>query len=351
MKKILAIIIAAILAFGFSGCEKEPPSVYLFGESHGAEIITLKEYELWHDYYHNEGMRHLFIEDSYAGAQFLNIWMQSEDNTILEQLRGDTKGSSAYADVHWDFYRLIKENCPETVFHGTDIGHQYDTTCTRYLEYLEENGMKDSEEYRLALENLEDGKYFYDTLDPNLADGYKAWDFREEKMAENFIREFDSLGGESVMGIYGSSHTPLDGMSNYNRNLPCMANMIHQNYGESVTMLSTFVEDLIDSPIIVETVSVNGKDYEASYYGSIYVANYTDDYEYFNFWRLENAYEDFKGYSKSSRNMTISTFPMPVKENEILVIDYISKTGETERTVHIITIRNGEPLAKELVIE
>lgn len=29
-------------------------------------------------------------------------------------------------------------------------------------------------------------------------------------MAENFIREFEKLGSENIMGIYGSAHTGLD---------------------------------------------------------------------------------------------------------------------------------------------
>lgn len=351
IKKLIAyVILAVMLITGFSGCEKEPPTIYLYGENHGMESYTIKEFELWYGHYHNEGMRHLFIETSVAGAQFLNIWMQSDDDTILEQLREDQKGTSAYADVNWEFYRLIKENCPETVFHGTDIGHQYDTTCARYLEYLEENGMKDSEEYNLVLENIEQGKTFYELYDPNSINGIKAGHYREEMMAQNFIREYDTLGGESIMGIYGSAHVPLDGTSYYNNDLPGMANMIHEHYGESVTMLSTYIADLIDSPIIVETLAINGKDYEASHYGSCYVANYMENYEYLDFWRLENAYEDFKDFQKSNGSAS-SLFPMPVYENDIIVIDFMLKNGETTRGIYIVTIRNGEPFAKELIIE
>ena len=50
------------------------------------------------------------------------------------------------------FYRTIKEQCPETVFHGTDVGHQYDSTGARYQDYLEERGLADTEDYRLTLE-------------------------------------------------------------------------------------------------------------------------------------------------------------------------------------------------------
>lgn len=58
--------------------------IYLYGESHGVEEILNKEVELWCDYYHNENMRHLFIEMPYYTAEFLNIWMQSDSNDILD---------------------------------------------------------------------------------------------------------------------------------------------------------------------------------------------------------------------------------------------------------------------------
>lgn len=37
-------------------------SIYLYGEAHGNAKIIDKEFELWSKYYHNEGMRHLFVE-------------------------------------------------------------------------------------------------------------------------------------------------------------------------------------------------------------------------------------------------------------------------------------------------
>ncbi|MBQ7873724.1 MAG: hypothetical protein IJ306_00985, partial [Oscillospiraceae bacterium] len=306
MKKIIVyILLASILITGFSGCKKEPPVIHLYGEyNHGREIYFMEEYKLWYDYYHNEGMRHLFIEDSYAGAQFLNIWMQSEDDTILDELRNDLVGTFAYAESNWEFFRLIKENCPETVFHGNDVGHQYKTIGARYLEYLEDTGMKNSEEYKIALENIEQGRIYYEVYNQIESGRYSDdYNYREEKMAENFIREFDSLKGESVMGIYGGSHSYIDGVNTATDNTsPCMANMIHQHYGDTVTMHSTQINELIDSPIHIETISVNGNDYEASYYGSCYVATMYEKYEYFYFWRLENAYEDFKDFSKNTNN-------------------------------------------------
>jgi len=48
------------------------------------------------------------------------------------------------------FYQSIKVLCPETVFHGTDIGFRHYYAGPRYLAYLRENGLEDSEPYSLT---------------------------------------------------------------------------------------------------------------------------------------------------------------------------------------------------------
>ena len=44
--------------------------IYLFGEEHGVEKILNKEVEIWNDYYHNQNMRHLFVELPYYTAEY-----------------------------------------------------------------------------------------------------------------------------------------------------------------------------------------------------------------------------------------------------------------------------------------
>ena len=86
---------------------------------------------------HQEGARDLFIESPCYTAEFLNMWMRGEDEDMLERLileqQAETQGGT---QLMVDFYRALREDCPETVFHGTDVGHQYDTTGALYLEYL-----------------------------------------------------------------------------------------------------------------------------------------------------------------------------------------------------------------------
>ena len=101
--------------------------IYLYGEIHGIAAIEEYEAERWKECY-DRGMRHLFVELSHYTAQWLNLCMDAEDDEILEQLHQDWESTLSSGAETLDFYRTIKEQCPKTVFHGTDVGHQYDST-------------------------------------------------------------------------------------------------------------------------------------------------------------------------------------------------------------------------------
>ncbi len=106
----------------------ETGQIYLYGEIHGAEKIYDEEFSLWSDYYHSGGLRHLFVELPYYAAEFLNEWMQADDDKILDALYQDWEGTLGGNPYSKELYRQIKQDCPGTIFHGTDVGHQYDST-------------------------------------------------------------------------------------------------------------------------------------------------------------------------------------------------------------------------------
>ena len=299
-----------------------PPStgsIYLYGESHGVEAILHKEADLWYEYYHKQNMRHLFVEYSYFTAEFLNLWMKESDDALLDAVYAEWAGTQAQVPAVKEFYKRIKAECPETVFHGTDVGHQYDTTGARYLRLLEESGQRDSEQYRLAAEAIGQGKRYY-------AQGNDV--YRENTMAENFIRAFDALEGESVMGIYGAAHTGLGAMDYDTHSVPCMANRLKERYGEAV-----FSEDLTKNtePIRVDTIRVGEKDYEASYFGTQDLTRFFKDYASRAFWRLENAYDDFKLCPVTNNILPYNNYPMPIEEGQVFVIDYTMADGSLKR--------------------
>lgn len=64
--------------------------------------------------------------------------------------------------------------------------------------------------------------------------------YRENQMVLNFMREFDKLGNQNIMGIYGAAHTGLNSKDFY-KNVPCMATQLKKRYGENITS-----EDLSD---------------------------------------------------------------------------------------------------------
>lgn len=328
MKKLFAFLLA-VLAFIslLSSCASSDesfnsgansnsvsPLIYLYGETHSQENILEKELELWHEYYHDQKMRHLFVELPYYTAEYLNLWMQSDNDDILEEIYHDWYGTASYSDAVRNFYMEIKKDCPETVFHGTDVGHQYDSTGKRYLLYLEENGLENTGQYQLAQEAIEQGKQYYQGSD---------MDYRENTMTENFIREFDKLNGEAIMGIYGSAHTGVEAMSYDSGSLPCMANQLSKHYPGILFSadLSVLVKEDV-KPLRVDTITVGGKEYQASYFGKEDLSQLIPQYSFREFWRLEDAYEDFKEKEKSGDVLPYSNYPMLVKTGEVFVIDY-----------------------------
>ena len=324
---LLSLLILASCANDLPPTEEFEPSagqIFLYGEAHGSEKVLAKEFELWSNYYNNDDMRHLFIEYPYYTAQFLNVWMKSDSDDILNAVYDDWAGTQSQVPAVKNYFKQIKDNCPDTIFHGTDVGHQYSTTGERYSSYLKENGMGNSDEYDLTREVIEQGKRFY-------GQGKSDYVYRENKMAENFIREFDRLAGESVMGIYGSAHTPVNGMAHTSNDHPGMANQLKERYGEQVHSedISSLALDI--EPLKAESLLLGGKEYEALYFGEQDISSLGLDFIKREFWRLENAYNDFNGKPKTGDVLPYNNYPMLVEAGQVFVIDYTKKDGSVER--------------------
>lgn len=318
--------------------------IYLLGEMHGVKKILDREVELWSEYYNNEGMRHLFVEFPYYTAELLNQWMQSDNDTILDEIYNDWKGSAAYNPDVKEFLKQIKLQCPETIFHGTDVGHQYKSTGERFLQFLRDNNQEESEQYKWAQEVIEQGKYYYDNEDEV---------YRENKMVENFIREFDKLNGENVMGIYGGAHVEFEAMDYITQSVGCMANQLKEYYGDAIHSenLAWMVKDI--DPLKIDVIEVNGKEYQASYFGKSDLTGF-EDYAYREFWRLENAYDDFKGMPKSGNVLPYDNYPMQIEAGQIFVIDYTKTDGTVTRGYYCSEeghMWEGMPSTEEIIVE
>lgn len=314
MRRAKGILPFLVLAF-LAGCGPKqeaasPGEIFLYGEVHGSGAVMEKELALWQDHY-GDGCRHLFIEMPYYTAEFLNCWMKEEDEEILEALYRDWDGTQAHVESTLNFYREIKKTCPGTIFHGTDVGHQWGTTGERYLERLKESGQEDSEAGERTREAMEQGKEFQ-------AKGQDAV-YREQCLAANFIREFDALNGESVMGIYGSYHISLSGTADAEGKVLLMAGQLREQYGESL-----HVEDLswLASYIGTKTVEVDGRKYESDvFYQDLtgYFEEYTGRY----FYRLQDVGGEFDSWTYNGNVLPYGNYPFTVEEGQIFLVELV----------------------------
>ena len=332
-RNILLFLFAAVLLFG---CAKSPDpqpasappkqdvKICLYGEWHADPVCTARELELWGEHY-AEGVRHLFIEASYFGAEYLNLWMRAEDDEILEQLYRDWGNALAHSEETLRFYRSIKEQYPETVFHGIDVGHQYSTTGQRYLGYLESAGLRDSEAYTLTKENINQRIEFNYRGLKNETEGDA---YREQCMAENFIREYDKLNGERIVGIFGAAHaTTSDQLEGaYAPGTVTMAMMLEDRYGVQIRSINLSQEAY--RSFVTETVIVNGKEYDAECYGK-YDFGGKYGYLYWEFRRVKDAYADLKDCPTTGETFRYSDFPLPIETGQVYALD----TAYTDGTV------------------
>ncbi len=318
-------------------------NIYLYGEEHSKEAILSEELRLWGEYYQN-GARDLFVELPYYTAEFLNLWMRSESDEIFEEVFRDWTGTALQTQEVASFYGEIKSKYPETAFHGTDVGHQYDTTGERYLRYLRENNQKETEQYLLAQEAIGQGKHYYKNADAV---------YRENKLYENFIREFDRLNGADVMGIYGTAHTGTEAMDYETGSVPCMANRLKQRYGELVHSENLLLLARNTIPLETGKMQIDGKEYEASYFGKTDLSEVFPEYQYREFRRLENAYDDFKDKKKNGNVLPYDNYPMVIEEGQVFVIDYLKTDGTVLREFYRSdgNTWNGAPVTEQFIME
>jgi hypothetical protein len=291
-------------------------NIYLYGETHGIKNILEGELEIWGEFYTKEGMRHLFIEMPYYTAELLNLWMAEESDEIIKAIFKNWEGTAANNPDVLAFYMNIKQQYPETIFHGTDVGHQYDTIGKSYVKLLEDSGQKESHQYERTLEVIAQGKKYYKD---------KNYVYREYAMVENFLYELKSLEDEDIMGIYGSAHTGLQSQNHTNQ-IPCMANQLYA-LGLSIDSvdLRFLAKDI--QPTRVDKIMIGESQYSASYFGREDLRGFRD-FTYREFWRIEGAYEDLKDYPKTGDVLPIDNYPMTIESGEVFIVE-LGKTDNS----------------------
>lgn len=140
-------------------------------------------------------------------------------------------------------------------------------------------------------------------------------------MAENFVREWEALDGESVMGIYGGAHVGIDTMEYNTKSVPSMANQLYAIYGDVIHSEDlTWVKKNIE-PDRMDRMTLAGKEYEAAYFGKEDIT-WSEAFTYREFWRLEHAYEDFKDKPKTGDELPYDNYPMQIETGQVFVLEY-----------------------------
>lgn len=312
-KSLIIICLFSLLSYSAIS-QTKTPRVYIYGETHCNKIIMDAELIAWQNFYNNHGMRHLFIEYDYSTGQLLNEWMKDDDDSLLMQIYENWKGSIAYNLDNLDFYKNIKRTCPETIFHGTDVGPRPGTTDSLLLQQLEEKGLTDSMEYKLVLENIEQAKHYKKYHDDSI---------RENYLASNFIRDFDSLPeNEIIMGIYGSAHTVY--LVDSTGKVPSMIAQIRNNYNDiniedyDISNFSLYTN--IMPPLGTEYFIIKGKTYKATYFGEKKISGW-EGYKSWKFWRIENPDETLKKLKHKKNYNYYSNYPTIVNQGDIFRIE------------------------------
>lgn len=264
--------------------------VLLYGENHENAACLEKELEAWEALY-DSGARHLFIEYSYANVANLNRWMRGEIEMFDDGAESGEETEPLDVNIVPFFYRAIKARCPETVFHGTDVEHEYDTVGAEYLAYLESIGEKDSEEYVRVAANCEQGKRTHQ--DGETDEGFR---YREICLFDNFAEELERLEPQTVMGIYGRQHVDLGTSEAFLNGDPNMAARLAERYGDRIqcTDLSMIKETLDETRFQPEgPITLNGKTYETVFTGAHDYSVWAIPIQQVVYWRLVDSDPDF----------------------------------------------------------
>ena len=308
----LALSLCLILAAALVPTRAEQ-EILLCGEVHAQEDCLEQELALWQARY-EAGDRDLFLEIGEPTAILLNRWMRTGDESFWQLVYAGWEGTASQEQSVADFYHTLQKLCPETVFHGIDMEHQYRSTGAFCLTLLEKEGRKGTDEYRRAALAMEQAKRFYQ------GEGdLSLWDnaYREDTLAENFRTAYEALGRRRVMGIFGAAHTDPYGTNYYTDTTPSMAARLKERYGGRVRVRDLRGEDVLQRT----TLNIAGAEFEAIYYGD-YPITRRDILRSGEFWRLADAYDALSQWERSGDTLPGNEYPMSVRSGEAYAIHY-----------------------------
>lgn len=102
-----------------------------------------------------------------------------------------------------------------------------------------------------------------------------------------------------------------------------------------------------------EKITINGKEYEASYFGESDMSSWSNKFSKRKYWRLENAYDDLGDKPKLEQVLPYNNYPpINIEVGQIFVVDYYQSNGTVERRYYIAdgTVWKDMPCTREFVL-
>ena len=103
-----------------------------------------------------------------------------------------------------------------------------------------------------------------------------------------------------------------------------------------------------------DVIAINGKEYEAAYFGERDMSGWSDYAVKREYWRLENAGEDFKDCQKDCEVLPYNNYPpIAIEVGQVFVIDYHKKEGGIDRRVYLAdgTVWHGLDSTRRIFVE
>lgn len=235
----------------------ENNEIFIAGESHGSvKSIDMNLYLL--KYFVERGnIKYILYEDGYASAQYLNIYLDTGDESILEDLFYKIRGTMSYTMENYNFlkgvyeYNVTLEEEKKLRFIGIDkenplVAIKYirsllptaeptDDITEEFISVIKELSKSTYiDKSKEAIQLLSDGekeiekylgKHYFDltfTL-KNLAVSEGQLD-REDLLINNFIELYEYLPKGKFFGQFGGAHT------NLSPNTKSLASYLQNNY-------------------------------------------------------------------------------------------------------------------------
>lgn len=298
-KKIFAIVMMLLM---LCSCSIGKRDVYLYGEAHDMKPFFNTELDVLRDYY-KKGGRNYFLEYPHYSAQYLNLWMKSDNDEYLNEIFDYVKkyGSFDY-DYTIEYFKTIKKEMNDIKFYGIDVGHAYNHTGENYLKLAKEKG--DKEDIELTEKAIEQGKIFYDK---EKTDDLKAAEYRDKMLAENFMDTYNKTKGD-VIGFFGLAH--INGVGYVDE---YMAKILQDNMKNLHTFNLHKSKNL--KPIGTEKVTYNKKEFEADYYGII--SHKYDKYTHEKLYRIKDK-KYFKNFTTTGYNQSFP-YNLNFKKGDIIL--------------------------------